>query len=116
MKRERGKAGKPWLYEDDSFLVAYYGAMGDFIGTHDLGREPGEADKRVAFLKETGAWQLIAKRERALNRAYAKAFEAEIEYAKLVGWKLKAKDYDEHEGKTFYCGERPWREDPECEA
>lgn len=107
---------KPWTYDDDSFLVAYYGVVGDFAGTHDLEREPGAADARVKFLKETGAWQLIGKRERALNRAHMKAFEAELEYAKLVGWKLKEKDYDEIDGKRCYLGDRPWRDDPECEV
>lgn len=107
---------KPWTYDEDSFLVDYFGAMGDFIGTHDLGRTEGEATKRVAFLKETGAWKLIAKRERALNRAKIKAYEAEIEYAKLVGWKLKAKDFEELDGKVCYIGERPWRDDPDADT
>ena len=97
-------AGKQWTYEDDSFLVAYFGAMGDFIGTHDLGRAEGEATKRVAFLKETGAWKVIARRERALKRAHIKAYEAEIEY------------FDEFDGKVCYVGERPWRDNPEAEV
>ncbi len=110
------KANAPWTYEDDAFLVAYFGAVGDYIGEHDLGRAPGDATKRVEFLKKTGAWQLIGKREKALNRAKAKAYEAEIEYARLVGWKLKAKDFEVLDGTTCYVGERPWREDPECDV
>lgn len=56
---------KRWTMEEDLFLFAYFDAVGDYAGTHDLGRPAGAATKRVARLKETGAWPALAAREEA---------------------------------------------------
>jgi hypothetical protein len=63
---------KRWTYEEDSFLHAYFDAVGDYAGTHDLGRPKGAATKRVAHLKATGAWDALTREEQA-TRDYYKA-------------------------------------------
>ena len=63
-----------WTVKDDKFLHAYFDAVGDYVGTHDLGRPVGAAKRRAEFLKRSGAWA-------ALDRAEA----AEIEFRKLAG-------------------------------
>lgn len=50
---------KRWSYDEDMFLAAYFDAIGDYIGVHDLGRPRGAATKRVQKLKETGAWDCL---------------------------------------------------------
>ena len=54
-----------WTMKDDLFLFAYFDAVGDLAGTHDLGRPKGAAIKRVAKLKACGAWTALAAREEA---------------------------------------------------
>lgn len=50
---------KRWTFADDCFLHAYFPAIGDFIGVHDLGRPKGAAARRVAHLTKTGAWAAL---------------------------------------------------------
>lgn len=48
--------GKRWTDKEDQFIVAYYDAMGAFIGPHDLGRSEASTKARAKKLKDTGAW------------------------------------------------------------
>jgi hypothetical protein len=50
---------KRWTFEEDLFLASYFEAVGDMCGWHDLGRPKGAATKRVAKLRETGAWEAL---------------------------------------------------------
>lgn len=50
---------KQWTFENDLFLAAYFDAVGDYVGTHDLGRPKGAATARVKKLKACGAWDLL---------------------------------------------------------
>ena len=50
---------KRWTLKEDRFLAAYFDGLGDYIGTHDLGRPKGAATKRVEKLKECGAWDIL---------------------------------------------------------
>jgi hypothetical protein len=58
---------KKWTLRDDQFLVQFYPVLGDYVGTHDLGRPAGAADARVKKLQETGAWAFI---ERMMSNEY----------------------------------------------
>lgn len=64
--------GKRWTISEDQFLHAYFDAVGDYAGTHDLGRPAGAATRRVAFLKTSGAWAAL-DREIAARRDYLRA-------------------------------------------
>jgi hypothetical protein len=68
--------GKAWQKYEDQFLFAYYPAVGDYVGTHDLDRPKGAATQRVAFLKKCGAWDALRKEH-----------EAHAEYYKALGSK-----------------------------
>lgn len=50
---------KRWTLREDQILHAYFDEMGDFVGTHDLGRPAGAATKRARLLKQTGAWAAL---------------------------------------------------------
>jgi len=56
---------KRWKFEEDSFLHAYFDAVGDMVGWHDLGRPKGAATKRVAALKASGAWDALTRMKAA---------------------------------------------------
>lgn len=56
---------KRWSLKEDTFLHAYFPAIGDLVGTHDLGRPAGAATRRVALLKQTGAWACLERRQAA---------------------------------------------------
>lgn len=56
---------KRWTEQEDQFLHAYYDGLGDYVGTHDLGRPAGAATKRVAFLKRSGAWDALTRSAKA---------------------------------------------------
>jgi hypothetical protein len=58
-------AGKRWTFKEDLFLHEFFDAIGDYVGTHDLGRPRGAATKRVAFLRATGAWAALDRRKAA---------------------------------------------------
>lgn len=66
MKRTR------WTEQEDIFLHAYFDAIGDFIGTHDLNRPAGSATRRVRQLKKSGAWDALC-RMKAAERDYLQA-------------------------------------------
>lgn len=53
---------KRWTFDEDLLLFAYFEAVGDHVGTHDLGRPAGAATKRVAKLKACGAWDALNRR------------------------------------------------------
>lgn len=53
---------KRWTVDEDDFLVRHFEAVGDYIGVHDLGRPAGAATKRVKFLRQCGAWDVIKSR------------------------------------------------------
>jgi hypothetical protein len=69
---------KRWSFEDDLFLVAYFDAVGDYIGQHDLGRPKGAATKRVQKLKESGAWDVL-KMHADTRLAYRVALDLPLE-------------------------------------
>lgn len=50
---------KRWTWDEDLFLASYFDAVGDMCGWHDLGKPKGAATKRVAKLKECGAWDAL---------------------------------------------------------
>lgn len=66
------KKGRRWTEKEDCFVHAYFDAVGDYLGPHDLGRSAGAAAKRAAFLKRSGAWDALDRRVRA-NRDYMRA-------------------------------------------
>lgn len=79
--------GKHWKLSEDLFLAAYYSNGGDFIGRHDLGRKKGAATQRVAFLKKTGAWDVLLKMEET-SVEYARATHTlQAEYVRLISGK-----------------------------
>jgi hypothetical protein len=44
---------RPWTDTDDRFLIFYGRCVGhEYVGEHDLGRAPGEATERLAWLVE----------------------------------------------------------------
>lgn len=65
---------KRWTLKEDIFLHAYFPAVGDLVGTHDLGRPTGAATRRAALLKQTGAWDCLERRQ-----------AAECEYFRCLG-------------------------------
>jgi len=71
---------KRWSAKDDRFLVAYFEAVGDRIGQHDLGREKGAATKRVKILRKTGAWDVL-KLVEAAELAYRIALGQPVEFS-----------------------------------
>lgn len=74
MDHGRASNRSRWAYKDDVFLHAYFDAVGDAVGTHDLGRAPGAATRRVAYLKRCGAWACLTDRR-----------EAEKDYFRAIG-------------------------------
>lgn len=68
---------KRWTVKEDLFIHAYFDALGDMIGPHDLGRPKGAAAKRARVLKQSGAWA-------ALDRMNA----AEFEFRMIAGHRL----------------------------
>jgi len=63
---------KRWSFSDDAFLHAFYDAVGDYVGEHDLGRKKGAATRRVAKLKKLGGWAALD----AIAEARQSYFEA----------------------------------------
>lgn len=59
-----------WTIQEDTFLFAYFEAVGDFIGEHDLGRPKGAATARVRHLKRTGAWAAMERMRQAESDYY----------------------------------------------
>lgn len=70
--RPEPKKGKRWTEEEDRFIHAYFEAVGDYLGPHDLGRPAGAAAKRADVLKRSGAWDALDREVRA-KRDYRKA-------------------------------------------
>ncbi len=62
---------KRWTEHEDKFIHAYFDALGDYVGTHDLGRPAGAAAKRAKFLKESGAWDALTRMQ-AQHHLYLK--------------------------------------------
>lgn len=60
-----------WTFDEDRFLHAYFDAVGDIVGEHDLGRPRGAATARVRKLKANGAWGALTD----LQNARAHYFE-----------------------------------------
>jgi hypothetical protein len=50
---------KRFTFKEDQFIAAYFEAIGDYIGPHDLGRPIGSVAKRAKYLKDTGAWDAL---------------------------------------------------------
>lgn len=67
------KPGARWTWDDDLFLAAYFDAVGDMCGWHDLGKPEGAATKRVAKLKACGAWEAL-KAYIAANYTHKRAY------------------------------------------
>ena len=65
---------KRWTEREDKFIHAYFDALGDFIGPHDLARPKGAVAKRAKALKDSGAWDALTR----TNEAYH-------EYLRLTG-------------------------------
>lgn len=63
-----------WTLEDDLTLHAFYPAVGDFVGVHDLGRPKGAAAARYKKLKACGALDALDRR-----------FAAERDYRRALG-------------------------------
>jgi hypothetical protein len=62
------KRGK-WTPDEDRFIVAFFDAVGPFIGPHDLQRSEAATIKRAAFLRECGAWAAYEEAQKANERA-----------------------------------------------
>ena len=58
-----------WTEQEDRFLIAYFDAVGSFIGPHDLGRTERATISRAAFLKRSGAWDAFKDADNVLNMA-----------------------------------------------
>lgn len=80
---------KRWTLEEDRFLHSYFDAVGDFIGTHDLGRPKGAATKRVKHLRATGAWDALTRE-----------CDAARDYRKCLG--IKDLDDKEQENRDLH--------------
>lgn len=107
--------GKHWKFEDDAFLASYFDAVGDYIGEHDLGRAKGAATRRVAHLKETGAWDALMRQMSGENRAAIASLRAEIDYAKALGFEVNESGCSDDEAEcpaAIYDGSYPWRSNP----
>lgn len=50
---------KRYTEKEDAFIIAYFDAVGPYIGPHDLGRSEASVKARAKFLKESGAWSLM---------------------------------------------------------
>ena len=75
-----------WTLEEAAFLVRFFDAVGDYVGTHDLNRPKGAATNRVAKLKTTGAWDSLVARHVADYqhlRTYYQAVGAPADVAML---------------------------------
>lgn len=76
---------KRWAFREDRFLAEHFDTMGDYIGTHDLGRPAGAASKRVNHLKKTGAWVALQQLIRA-EFDYLTAYHRALGNHRAVEW------------------------------
>ena len=60
---------KRWTSKEDDFLIAYFDAVGPYIGPHDLGRSEKATKDRVKKLKDSGAWEVYKTAKYHRNRA-----------------------------------------------
>ena len=58
-----------WTEYEDRFIIAYFDAIGSFIGPHDLGRTEQATKARAQFLKHSGAWDAYLDADNVLNMA-----------------------------------------------
>ena len=58
-----------WTEREDLFIIAYYDAIGPYIGPHDLGRSEKATTDRAKFLKRSGAWDVYVEAQNVLNMA-----------------------------------------------
>ena len=58
-----------WAEYEDRFIIAYFDAVGSFIGPHDLGRTEQATTARAQFLKRSGAWDAYLDADNVLNMA-----------------------------------------------
>ena len=58
-----------WTEYEDRFIIAYFDAVGSFIGPHDLGRTEQATKARAQFLKRSGAWDAYLDADNVLNMA-----------------------------------------------
>ena len=58
-----------WTEAEDLFIIAYFDAVGPYIGPHDLGRTGYATKTRAAFLKRSGAWDAYIEADNALDMA-----------------------------------------------
>ncbi|MFG1399926.1 hypothetical protein [Roseixanthobacter pseudopolyaromaticivorans] len=63
---------KRFTFKDDSYLFAFYEAVGAYRMAVDLRRSEPAIRSRVAKLKRTGAWDAIAE----IDSAHAKYLQA----------------------------------------
>jgi hypothetical protein len=63
-----------WTEKEDRFIHAYFDAVGDYIGPHDLGRPKGAVMKRAKALKDSGAWDALTREKQGYH-----------EYLRLTG-------------------------------
>jgi hypothetical protein len=75
---------KRWTEKEDKFIHAYFDAVGDYIGPHDLGRPKGAAAKRAKALKASGAWDALT-RERDAHHEYLRLTGTVFE-VDLIDW------------------------------
>ena len=104
-----------WSYEDDEFLISYFDAVGDYVGTHDLGRPKGAATRRVAQLKKCGAWDALIRKQQLEAKAGIASLRAELDYAKALGYSIEETGCSDDEADApadIYEGNYPWRSDP----
>lgn len=85
---------KRWTEKEDKFLHAFFEAVGDYIGPHDLGRPAGAAAARVRALKASGAWDALTREE-----------EANLEYRRLTRRPTPLDDLDRIDREVFGLGE-----------
>ncbi len=60
---------RQWTEQEDRFIIAYFDAVGSFIGPHDLGRTEQATKARAAFLKRSGAWDAYLDADNVLDMA-----------------------------------------------
>lgn len=87
---------KPWTWDEDMFLASFFEAIGDANASRDLSRPKGSPTKRVAKLKESGAWN-------ALTDHIEADYEHKRAYYAALGNSVAVDDLDE-----FHIGSPNW--------
>lgn len=70
---------KPWLIEEDIFLLRYRNIGLDFVASHDLGRPQGAGSRRFKKISEDGSAVLIAQMQIARSNVIAMRSRSEFD-------------------------------------